>query len=241
MNTSRRCLLALPLSLTLCLNFLASPALASKPRNISKAEMALLPKYCPDTQGFGYGDAHYNTSPRAPRWVEMMGPGFWHLHHYCWGLIQHQRAMKINASAVERKGNLENAISNYLYVIERVDDSFVLLPEIFTRMGDAELKLGRAERAEEAYRRARELKPDYWPAYSRWAEYLIAKKKLQEARILIEEGLAFAPTARPLREQYRLVGGDPEKLDSRHAITARRNEMTQPSTASTPAFTQGSE
>ncbi len=49
---------------------------ASKPKNIEESEMKLAPAYCRDTQGFGYGDAYSNTSPRAGHWIGLMGNSF---------------------------------------------------------------------------------------------------------------------------------------------------------------------
>lgn len=197
------------LLLTTIFCLLAAPAFANKPKSITKAEMALIPTYCPDTMGFSYGDAHYNTSPRASHWVSMLGKDFWHLHHYCWALINLSRANRYGISKLQRKGLLESVLSDYQYVLDRADPEFLLLPEILTRAGEVELKLAHPERAEGAFTRARQLKPDYWPAYSHWIEYLIAKGRRAEAKSLAQEGLEYSPTVKTLREQYRLLGGDP--------------------------------
>jgi len=203
----------IPLSLRLLLTaifcLIAAPALANKPKNITKAEMALIPKYCPDTMGFGYGDAHFNTSPRAPHWVSMLGKDFWNLHHYCWALINLNRANRFGIAKQLRKGILEDVLNDYRYVLDRAASDFILAPEILTRVGEAELKLARPERADEAFSRARQIKPDYWPAYSHWIEYLIAKGRRAEAKSLAQEGLEYSPKVKTLQEQYRLLGGDP--------------------------------
>ena len=44
-------------------------AQAQRPPDTSEGEIAMLPKYCVDTMGFGYGDAYTNTSPKAGVWL----------------------------------------------------------------------------------------------------------------------------------------------------------------------------
>jgi tetratricopeptide (TPR) repeat protein len=200
---------SLRLLLTAIVCLMAVPALANKPKNITKAEMALIPKYCPDTMGFGYGDAHFNTSPRAPHWVSMLGKDFWNLHHYCWALINLSRANRFGIAKQLRNGILQDVLNDYRYVLDRAEPDFILAPEILTRVGEAELKLARPERADDAFARARQIKPDYWPAYSHWIEYLIAKGRRSEAKSLAQEGLEYSPKVKTLQEQYRLLGGDP--------------------------------
>lgn len=201
------------ISFELCL--VSTGVLANKPKEIKAAEMALIPQYCPDTMGFGYGDAYYNTSPRAGQWVAIYGKDFWNLHHYCWGRINHLRAKRHNISKLERRSLLLSVLDDYQYVLDRAKPDFFLLPEILTYVGDAELMLSRVHRAQEAFARARELNPTYWPAYSHWIEYLISKGLHAEARRLTREGLEHAPNATVLQQQYRLLGGDPAEITPR--------------------------
>jgi hypothetical protein len=100
------------LNILLLLVFSVLPGLsiANKPANITPAEMALLPSYCRDTQGFGYGDAYYNTSPNAPKWVAMMGKDFWHMHHYCWALINIRRSERASLSENEKLALRKSAL-----------------------------------------------------------------------------------------------------------------------------------
>jgi tetratricopeptide (TPR) repeat protein len=207
----RTCQLILFIVTCSAMNF----AIASKPNDITKAEMALIPEYCPDTMGFGYGDAYYNTSPRAPKWVAMMGKDFWSLHHYCWGLISYNRSMRHGTPRMQRNALIESALGDYGYVLNYVAPDFILLPEILTRVGEAELKLGHPDRANTAYARARQLKPDYFPAYARWIDYLIAKGQRAQAKELAREGLEYSPNAKVLQQQYRLLGGDPAQITPR--------------------------
>ena len=81
--------------------------------------------------------------------------------------------------------------------------------------------------------RAREIKPDYWPPYARWAAVLVKANKKVEAKRLIEEGLRYSPDAAPLREQYHNLGGDPEVLRA----AARESRTTEPASAPDRAST----
>ena len=116
-----------------------------------------------------YGDAYTNPSPNAPKWVGLMGKGFWAIHHYCWALINLRRAQKPSMPANERQSTREYAIDDMNYVIENTPADFILLPEIYTKIGEVLLSLKRAPEARDAFAKARALKPDYWPPYFQWA------------------------------------------------------------------------
>lgn len=179
----------------------------------SETEMALIPNYCKDTQGFGYGDATSNPSPRSGHWVSLMGKTFWHMHHYCAGLIKRNRAMKAGMRVEERKHLLSSAIQEYEYILNNnKDPDFILLPEVYTRIGEASILIANPMAAEKAFEKARQIKADYWPAYSHWAEYLIQNGKKAEAKQLVKSGLEQTPNAKVLIEQYRLLGGKPSDI-----------------------------
>ncbi len=198
--------------LTVLFIVMPQSALASKPKNIEESEMKLAPAYCRDTQGFGYGDAYSNTSPRAGHWVSLMGNSFWHMHHYCWARIAFNRSQKAGIPAQARKALWESARGDYLYVISNSPRDFVMLPEIYTRLGEVELLLGQPNKANEAFARAREQKPDYWPAYSHWAEFLMKHGKRPEALKGVITGLAYSPESKVLLELFRVLGGKPSDM-----------------------------
>jgi tetratricopeptide (TPR) repeat protein len=184
----------------------------AKPENVTEGELALTPPYCPDTIGFKYGDAYHNTSPRAGHWVGMMGKNFWHMHHYCWALINIRRSQAAGVQPTTRRYLLENAIADCTYVLQNSTPDFILLPEIYTRIGETHLMLANPAPAYEAFAQARSIKPDYWPAYQRWAEVLIKSGQKAEAKKLVAEGLRHAPDAKPLLDQYRQLGGNPAEI-----------------------------
>ena len=185
---------------------------ASYPAGWTDAELALTPPYCQDVQTMRYGDAYSNTSPNAHKWVALMGKGFWALHHYCWALINLARAERVSTAPVIRQGLREGAINDMMYVIHNTPADFVLLPEIFTRKGQVELLLRRTVDAQASFAKARELKPDYWPAYLQWAQYLANAGQKAQARELLAEGLRQAPSSKTLRKFYQDLGGNPADL-----------------------------
>jgi tetratricopeptide (TPR) repeat protein len=173
-------------------------ARGGQPLNITPAEMALIPPYCADAATFGSGDAYYNTSPGAAKWVAMMGKGFWAIHHYCWALINLSRIQRPSTPPVIRQGTREAALSDMKYVIDNTTPNFVVLPEIYTRMGEVQLALDRDAEAYASFSKARQLKPDYWPAYYQWADDLRRKGRKDQAREVVQEGLRHAPQSKSL-------------------------------------------
>lgn len=180
-------------------------ALAVTPANITEAEWALLPRYCPHTMAFkGY------TAENRARWEPLMGQAnFSHMHHYCWALINFRRAQDAAVPAQQRRRLREEALGDFFYVVRNTDDSFVLLPEVMTWVGRTEVLLNKPTNANSAFAKARALKPDYWPAYSHWAEFLLAKGFKKEAMEIVKAGLQHAPGAKVLHELFRTLGGKP--------------------------------
>ena len=194
---------------------ISTAAQAGKPDNVTEAEMALLPPYCPDTQTFKYGDALSNPSPNAPKWVGLMGKGFWTMHHYCWALLNLARAQKPSMPENIRDATRHYAIEDMKFVLQNTEPDFILLPEIYTKIGDVELALRRPAEANVAFAKARSLKPSYWPAYLNWAEYLRRTGEKAKAREMVEEGLSYSPDAKALRRLLTDLGGDPRTIAPR--------------------------
>lgn len=185
-------------------------AMAEKPADTSAGEIAMLPQYCPDTMGFGYGDASSNTSPRASHWVGLMGKSFWAMHHYCWGLIKYRRGTSGLLPPQTRIGYLQGANHEWEYVIRNSTADFIMLPEIYLRLGETHMQLKNYGLASAAFDESRKRKPDYPPPYLRWAEVLLMIGNKKGALAHLELGLRQAPTAAGLLAQYKRLGGDPE-------------------------------
>lgn len=201
--------LALPrLAFALALLNMATIAMAGAPANITQQESALIPPYC----AYTLDQEEKHGSPERLRWEARIGRGFNSLHHYCWGQINTLRALRSNTSGQERKRLLNAVLQDYLYVIRNIPRDSVLSPEIHTRVGEVELRLALYNEANKSFSQARALKPDYWPAYSHWAEFLIRAGQRAEAKQVVKSGLEYSPSSRVLREQYRLLGGNPSDI-----------------------------
>jgi tetratricopeptide (TPR) repeat protein len=210
------------------------------PRGFTWGELALLPSYCYDVQSIFYGP---NESPRAAHWVGMIGKNFWDMHHYCQALRDFNNLPAASTSTMQRNLLLANIERNLRYMLQTGDASNPLYPEFLLRYGDYYVLMNQLPQAEEMFANARKLKPDYWPAYTRWINVLMSLKLRPAAKELAAEGLRYAPDAKPLRDVFRQLGGDPDTVARTTALAASAPSRA----ASAPAppapaatYTQGS-
>ncbi len=210
------------IGMVLCALAMAAPALAQPawvspgrpPAGYTLGELAVLPDYCKDVQGVFYGDAN-NPSPRAGYWLGVIGPDLWHLHHYCRALVMERRASQPGISQSTKNQELLRANADYEYMMNVGSPKDPLMPEIMLRYGDLLVQLNNLPEADRQWQRARELKPDYWPAYTRWIDVLIGLKLYDRAAALTGEGLRNAPDSRELLERVAT-------LERKHHVTVRR-------------------
>lgn len=161
--------------------------------NITPGELARVPEYCPDSQTFNTVGFPENPAPAQRRWVAAMGKTFWAIHHYCWAQIAANRAERAGTSRQARDSLLESAIADIRYVLAHSTPDFVLLPELYTRIGDYYVRLSRPVDAIQAYEMAMAKKADYWPPYVRMAEVLARIDRQVQAMALLEDGLKKMP------------------------------------------------
>ncbi len=190
----------------------ATPAAAQKPENLTIGEIALLPAYCIDTMGLRPGASSDSLGPGAGQWLRSMGKAFQAMHHHCWALINERRAMRAGVAAPQREGLLNRAIADNVFVISNSPPDFIMLPDIYTKIGDANALLSRHAQALEAYGEAVRRKRDYWRPYSRWAELLASNRNVKGALSVLEEGMRQVATEPNLPAQYKRLGGDPERF-----------------------------
>jgi tetratricopeptide (TPR) repeat protein len=172
------------------------------------ASWALLPTWCIDTQD-NYGSPNWsseypdgrNASPLSDHWTSIFGKDFWHMHHYCRALFLLQGVEMSAQSPTIKLGTIERAIADLGYVIKYCKESNPLMPEFFYRLGEAELRRNNLINAMDAFANARRIKPEYWPAYTRWADELAKLRKYDTASALIDEGLKYSPDEEELRKR----------------------------------------
>lgn len=197
-------------------------------RGYTKGEWALMPEWCIDSQDGPYGSPEganwMNKSPRASKWVSLMGTDFWHMHHYCRGLRAKLRLQRPGLSSLDRNWLIRNAISEFEYIFNNCKPTMPLMPEVYLKLGEVHLINKDLGAAQAAFEQSRALKPDYWPAYDRWIAVLIDLRQWEKARQLAEEGLSHMPGEPNLRAHLQRI----------ESATGRRSSPL-PAAAAVPA------
>lgn len=201
---------------------LGSGAVRAQPDNMTLAELALTPPVCQDVQGIpatGWVQ-HYRHSPRAGYWVGMLGDTFWAMHHYCWALIWLHRAGAAGVPPAVRDHWRRTAIADFYYVIRHAKAEFVLLPEIFYRIGEVHRLLREPVKALDAFQKSRDAKPDYWPAYAGLSDTEKDIGRMDAARSHLEAGLKLLPQEPALLARMRALD-EAKTAGARKAAPAR--------------------
>lgn len=182
--------------------------------NPSAAELSLLPPYCgPRAQRWGNDLDH----PEVQRWRSVFGSDYFHMHHYCQGMLLLLRGDRQPLDSREATGEYEAALNNLEYMESRASSGFVLMPELYLKKGRVLLRLRRDHKALQAFRRAIELKRDYVPAYAALSDFYLDRGKPEPARKVLQEGLEVVPDAsilqRRLAELSRDQGGEAAEVE----------------------------
>lgn len=197
--------------------------------SFTPGELASLPPYCQHMQGMpGYEGAPGNY------WRQVMGDAFAGIHHYCRGLRDIYYVKLLALKPRDRYFLWERAINEFDYIIKNSKPSMVLMPEVYFRKGDALMKIGRVFEARDAFEASRKAKPDYWPAYVGWADYLRSLKQFDDARELLAAGFRHAPGSKEIRDRLAALPGGQAVIDS---VTAAR-AMDLPASAPASVATQ---
>jgi hypothetical protein len=181
---------------------LGSSTVHGQPRQYDPKLTAMLPPYCKYTQDYREKVAGGNDPAQIERWTQILGErNYIHMHHYCWGLENTSRALYFSGSKQDRDHQLNQSVREFNYVLERVTPDFALLPEILTKRGENQLRLGNGPQGAADLSRAIELKPDHWPPYAAMSDYYRSLGELDAARQWAERGLAAAPGTRALQRR----------------------------------------
>ena len=191
----------------------AAPVIPGYPDDLRYAfdsrEVALLPQYCIHTKLFRNAVPGGNNAAELDRWYGVMGPTFDAMHHYCWALMETNRALLLAKDKQAKAYYLRAAIEDIDYVLGYASRDFVLMPEILTKKGENLIRLGRGVEGVTELERAIEIKPDYWPPYADLSDYYERAGDVAKARELLKKGLSLAPDAKALTR--RLVELDSAK------------------------------
>lgn len=168
----------------------------SRRGTFTPGEFALLPEYCQYQQ-----NSPLRETPRGRFWMASLGKTMDHIHHYCRGLRDIHFARTVLLSPQHRQFLWNRAAGEIEYMFNTNPPETPLMPEWLFRHGEVMIELGRIGDAKVAFERSRQIKPDYWPAYAGWADFLIRNRQFDEARALIDEGLRNIPDAPQLLER----------------------------------------
>lgn len=143
-----------------CVLLVLMPSLAlAWPANTTKEELALLPPWCAYTQQ-SWGS---QTEPKAyAEYLRRYGPGWAHMHHYCYGLVSVNRLQRLATPKGVQPSVINIAKSEINYVLERTEKSFPFRAEILLNLVRLQIREGSLGNAEAT---ARALVSD-WPAFA---------------------------------------------------------------------------
>jgi tetratricopeptide (TPR) repeat protein len=194
-------LIAWPIALVAMLHGASAVAQATQ-YQFDPKQLAMLPPYCKYTQIYRQNVPGGSDPQQIDRWSSVMGAeNFIHLHHYCAGMENTNRALYFSSTTADRNRELRNSLTEFDYVLARMTPDFALLPEILTKRGENLLRLGNGPQGVLDLNRAIELKPDHWPPYAAMSDYYKALGDLRSAREWAEKGLAAAPGTRALQRR----------------------------------------
>jgi len=167
-----------------------------------------LPEWCKYTQELP--DKHFQGAygdPLSKTYSVVFAPVWHHLHHYCRGLSWMYEATKVGRDETARRGLYNNVVSEFDYVLDRSDDTFVLAPELHYRKGVALMALEHRMEAVESFTAALRIRPDYVPAYVALSQYFESAGDVSEAVRVLREGLARVPDAPQLQQRLAELEG----------------------------------
>lgn len=171
----------------------------------------MLPRYCIYTQVFRDRVPGGNDQKEIARWSSAIGPSFNNMHHYCWGLMNTNRALLLVRDQRWREFHLKYSIAEFDYVIRSATPDFRLLPEILTKKGENLIRLDRGPDGIVELQRAVELKPDYWPPYAALSDYYKNIDDFAKAREWLEAGLSVSPNTKALMRRLAELNSPPNK------------------------------
>lgn len=168
----------------------------------SMAELALLPPYCHGTQLI----RNISKDPKPlEEYYAMYGMSYSHFHHYCWALNTENNAWKTSDSYL-RKSKLGYALKDLQYSLDRSDQNFVFLPDIYNTKARLLFSLRRDAEAVLALHKAIEIKPDFVTAIARLSDYYADHGNKARAIQTLETGIDNSEKAGTLIKKLKKLG-----------------------------------
>lgn len=178
------------------------------PSKIGDVEVRALPPYC-RAQGFIRDDLSAKVSEsEIEKWKGLLGPGYLHVHHYCWALNALNLAHRASDEGV-RQRYYDYAVKNIEYVQRNAGPTLPIMPEILVKKGYVLRLMGQDAASSREFLASIALRPDYTPAYAGLSEYYQDLGDREQARRVLEEGLSHSPKSEMLKRKLAELDDSP--------------------------------
>lgn len=163
-------------------------------------ELPLLPSYC--TCKLRSDDPRWRR--KCYKWQDKFraygarGRDVVHIHHYCSGLLMLRRVQR---GVGERSALLKKAERQFNYMITHSSPKFILMPEIYSKMGMTQIMLEQSIKAMEYFKRAISLKNNYVPAYLQLIDLYVRSQNINGAISTAKMGLKYSPNSKQLQKK----------------------------------------
>lgn len=188
---------------------------ANTPQNITPGEISRLPEYCPHSITFSPRGTPDAPTDQQRHWVALMGNTFWAIHHYCWALVNVNRAERGGLSPADRRYLFQWAIQDCYYVVNLATPDFPLMPEILTRIGNYYVEMDRVIEAMEHFERAKAIKSDYWPPYVGLANINLRLGRKNVAIDILNSAIQILPNEPNLLAALKRINSVPSPKSSK--------------------------
>jgi tetratricopeptide (TPR) repeat protein len=129
------------------------------------------------------------------------------MHHYCDGLRFYQRAMRDRNDPPGLKFNINNATTNYDYILVHTSPGFHMRPEVLVMKGQLLELASKTLEAAQLYNEALKLDPKFSMAYGALGNFYAKTGSKDQALKVYTEGLKRNPRNRYLLARYKALGG----------------------------------
>ena len=191
---------------------------------VTDAEIARLPIFCA---------ARYKGSATEYKlWVQRLGQGFDHTHHYCNGLNYINRYYS-SRSQQDKRFNLNNAEGNLQYMVANADPGYSLMPDVYLNLGVVYSLTNQTAQAITHFNKAIELNPRQPKAYNALSDYYAKTKQSAKALEIVTTGLRYNPDTKSLQRRYTELGGKlpyPAPIEPTPAVEAEAAKPEEPPT-----------
>ena len=164
----------------------------------------MLPELCQLRFKYGHGSIEFK------KWENILGPESLHIHHYCEGLVEIQRAKLIwqqdTKNRMKKNSLLESAKANFNYVLRRIQNpKFVLLPDLYYRMAIVASEQMDSTQAISYAKKSIEAKKSYLNPYILLSEIYLNLANRNEAKKTILQAKQYHPHSKRVKSMLKKI------------------------------------